>query len=260
MPQAGQVGRAPDWTNLRARRTGGDSGPMVDLSAEMAELWASLGLGAAGRARAIQFVAASGGEGSSTVAREFALYAARTEGFRVWLVDLDLMGQSQAQIIAADPERFGSLGPSAAATPDGSMFFSVQPPLKRPDGRPWPDARYVGAHAVGGADFWVTHFRRDAMRGRQQVRVMPTPDYWNALRRHADLIVVDAPAAERSQAGLTVAPNMDAVVLVVAADEGDAVGPARLRDAVADAGGHCAGLFVNRVRVAAPGFLSGGAR
>ena len=84
-----------------------------------------MGLGAAGRARAIQFVAASGGEGSSTVAREFALYAARTEGFRVWLVDLDLMGQSQAQIIAADPERFGSLGRSAAATPDGSMFFSA---------------------------------------------------------------------------------------------------------------------------------------
>jgi hypothetical protein len=230
---------------------------MVDLNAEMAELWASLGLGAAGRARAVEFIAAASGEGTSTVAREFALYAARAEGRRVWLVDLDLMGQSQAETIAADPGKFGDLGPAAAATPDGSMFFSVQPPFKRPDGRPWPDARYVGAHAVGGPDFWVTHFRRDAMRGRQQVHVMSSPDYWNSLRRHADLIVVDAPAAEHSQAGLTIAPNMDAVVLVVAADEGDARGPTVLRDSVVEAGGHCAGLFVNRVRVRAPGFLRG---
>ena len=244
------------WTNLGAWRAGGDSGPTVDLSAEMAELWASLGLGAAGRSRVIEFIGASGGEGTSTVARAFALYAARAEDRRVWLVDLDLMGQSQAEALSANAAQ-GGIGPAAAATPDGSMFFTVQPPLKRPDGRAWPDARYIGAHAVGGPDLWVTHFRREMMRGRQQVHVLPAPDYWNALRRHADLIVVDAPAAERSRAGLTVAPNMDAVVLVVAADHVDTRAPANLRDAVADAGGHCAGVFVNRVQVGAPRFLRG---
>jgi Mrp family chromosome partitioning ATPase len=230
---------------------------MVDLSAEMAELWASMGLSAAGRARIIEFIGASGGEGTSTVAREFALYAAQGEGRRVWLVDLDLMGQSQAEALSADPVRHGDVGPGAPATPDGSMFFTVQPPLKRPDRRAWPDGRYIRAHGVGGADLWVTHFRRDALRGRQAVHVLPAPDYWNALRRHADLIVVDAPAAERSHAGLTVAPNMDAVVLVVAADHADTRGPAYLRDAVSEAGGHCAGVFVNRVRVSAPRFLRG---
>ena len=225
---------------------------MVDLSAEMAELWASMGLNAAGRARVVEFIGASGGEGTSTVAREFALHAAQVEGRRVWLVDLDLMGQSQVEALSTDATRHGGVGAGAAATPDGSMFFTVQPPLKRPDGRPWPDARYLRAHAVGGADLWVTHFRRDALRGRQAVHVLPAPDYWNALRRHADLIVVDAPAAERSHAGLTVAPNMDAVVLVVAADHADTRAPVHLRDALAEAGGHCAGVFVNRVRVAAP--------
>ena len=230
---------------------------MVDLSAEMAELWASFGLSAAGRARIIEFIGASGGEGTSTVAREFALHAAQVEGRRVWLVDLDLMGQTQTEALSADPVRHGDVGPGAVATPDGSMFFTVQPPLKRPDGRVWPDGRYIRAHGVGGSDLWVTHFRRDALRGRQAVHVLPAPDYWNALRRHADLIVVDAPAAERSHAGLTVAPNMDAVVLVVAADHADTRGPAYLRDAVAEAGGHCAGVFVNRVRVGAPRFLRG---
>jgi Mrp family chromosome partitioning ATPase len=87
--------------------------------------------------------------------------------------------------------------------------------------------------------------------------VLPTPDYWKALRRHADLVVVDAPHSQRSQAGVTVAPFMDDVVLVVAADEGDARAPAELRDDLADAGAQVAGLFVNRVRVESPGIRRG---
>jgi hypothetical protein len=232
---------------------------MMDLSAEMAELWASLGAPPAGRGRLVEFIAARDGEGVSTVAREFAFYAARTLGRRVWLVDLDLMGQTQAASIAQSPARFGELGSPASATPDGSTFFSVQPPLKRPDGRPWPDARYMSSHAAGGPGFWVTRFRREAMRGRQGVHILPTPDYWKALRRHSDLVVVDAPAAERSQGGLTVAPFMDDVVLVVAADENDARAPAELRDDLIEAGGRCSGLFVNRVRIGTPGFLRGAA-
>jgi hypothetical protein len=233
---------------------------MVDLSAEMADLWAALGAAAAApreRGRLVEFIAARGGEGVSTVAREFALHVARAQKRRVWLIDLDLMGQSQAETFARNPARFGNLGPPASASPDGSMFFTVQPPLRRPDGRAWPDSRYVNAHAVGAGTLWVTRFRRDAMRGRQGVHVTPTADYWQALRRHADLVVVDAPAADRSQSGLTVAPLMDDVVLVVAADERDAAAPADLRDHLEATGAHCAGLFVNRVQVDAPGFLRG---
>jgi len=229
----------------------------MDLSAEMADLWAALGAPPGGRPLALEFICARDGEGVSTVARELALYLARQERRRVWLIDLDLMSQSQAQAIADDAVRFGELGAAAQASPDGSMFFTVQPPLSRPDGRPWPDTRYIGAHAVGGAGLWVTRFRREALRPRQGVHVTPTPGYWAALRRHADVIIVDAPAAQRSQAGLTVAPFMDQVVLVVAADETDSQAPAQLRDDLEAAGAHCAGLFVNRVQVDAPDFLKG---
>ena len=230
---------------------------MVDLSAEMAELWASLGAPSAGRARAVMFVAAAAGEGTSTVAREFALYAAQHAGRRVWLVDLDLMDSHQVSAIAAQPARFGVLGPASAATPNHAVFFTVQPPLRQPDGRPWPDARYLAAHAVGSLPLWVTRFRRDALKGRQAAHILPTGDYWNTLRRHADLIVVDAPSADRSQAALTVAQFMDETVLVVAADQADVRAPAQLRDAIQAAGGRCAGLFFNRVVVETPTFLKG---
>jgi hypothetical protein len=53
---------------------------MIDLSAEMAGLWASLGAPAGGAGRVIQFVAARRGEGTATVARELAGFVARRAG------------------------------------------------------------------------------------------------------------------------------------------------------------------------------------
>lgn len=228
---------------------------MVDLTPEMAQLWGSLGAAQPGQARVIQFVAARTGEGTSTVAREFARYASRRAQRAVWLVDLDLLDAPQHKAISDDPGRYGALGRQSAASPDGSAFFTVQPPTRGPDGRPWPDARYLVAHAVGGSQLWVTRFRREILQPDQRVSVLPTGDYWRALRRHAEVIVVDAPAADRSSAALAIAPFADATVLVVAAEEGDAAGPAVLRDAIANAGGRCAGLVFNRVRAEPPAFL-----
>jgi hypothetical protein len=147
------------------------------------------------------------------------------------------------------------MGRQSAASPDGSAFFTVQPPTRGPDGRPWPDARYLVAHAVGGSHLWVTRFRREILQADQRVSVLPTGEYWRALRRHAEIVVIDAPAADRSAAAMAVAPFADATVLVVAADEGDAAGPASLRDAINDAGGRCAGLVFNRAQAQPPGFL-----
>lgn len=228
---------------------------MVDLNAEMADLWASLGAPAAGRARVIQVVAARRGEGTSTVARELAWFAAKRAGRSVWLVDLDLLASPQYLAVRGEAERYGALGEPAAASPDGSIFFTVQPAAQGPDGQPWPDARYLSAHRVGSARWWVTRFRREGLKGRQGVHILPTGDYWTALRRYADVIIVDCPSPDRSQAALVVAPFMDQTVLVVAADEADVRAPAQLRDAIAAAGGTVAGIFFNRATVTPPGFM-----
>ena len=228
---------------------------MVDLASEMAQLWGSLRPPPKGQARVVQFVAARGGEGTSTVAREFARYAARRVRRPVWLVDLDLMQSPQSDAIAAQSGLYGPLGRQAAASPDGSTFFTVQPPSRGRDGRVASDARYLIAYPVGGPKLWVTRFRRELLHVGQSVHVVPNPRYWNALRRHADVIVVDAPAADRSKAALTIAPFVDYSVLVVAADEGDAAGPAALKAAIIAAKGRCAGLVFNRAVAAAPSFL-----
>ena len=65
---------------------------MVDLNVEMTELWSALGAPPAGRPHVVQFVAARRGEGTSTVAREFARFAARRAGrktaipFGPWMI------------------------------------------------------------------------------------------------------------------------------------------------------------------------------
>lgn len=228
---------------------------MVDLSAEMAELWASLGAPAAGAGRIVQFVAARSGEGTSTVARELAHFAARRAGRSVWLVDLDLLRSPQHAALTAQADRYGLLSEASGASPDGSAFFTVRPPMRDAAGSPIADASCLAAHQVGPGRWWVTRFRRQALQGGRSVHVLPSADYWRALRSHVDLVVVDSPAADRSQAGLTVAPAMDQTVLVVAADEPDVAAPARLKDAIHGAGGQVSGLFFNRARVETPAFL-----
>ena len=228
---------------------------MVDLSAEMAELWMSLGASAPGRRWVIQVVGARQGEGTSTVARELALYAARAAGRSVWLVDLDLLASPQVATIRAAPDRYGQLGDAVAATPDGSIFFTVQPGALTAEGKPWPDAAYLAAHRVGKSRWWVTRFRREVLQQGQSVHILPRPDYWEGMRRHAEVVIVDSPAADRSQAAATIAPFMDQTLMVVAADQTDMRPPARLRDAIAAGGGAVSGLFFNRAVTAPPRFL-----
>ena len=228
---------------------------MVNLTSEMAQLWASLGSAQHGQGRVVQFAAATRGEGTSTIAREFARYAAGRATRPVWLVDLDLQGSPQHAAIAAEPARFGLLGKPSAATPNGAVFFTVQPPARARDGKVIADASYISGQRAGASRLWLTRFRRELLRPGQTPHLLPTADYWTGMRSHAEMVVVDAPSAERSQAASIMAPFVDATVLVVAAEGQDTRGPAALRDAIEQAGGRCAGLFFNRARIEPPGFL-----
>lgn len=231
----------------------------LDLTLEMGKLAASLGplSSPAGpeQGRVIQFAAARAREGTSTVAREFARFIAARSRRPVWLVDADLASGSQYDFLANNQMHFGQLGQAAAGTPDGSIFFRLSPPALDEKGYPIPDARYLVAHPVGGPKLWVTRFRRERLTGEQTAMAIASPGYWNALRRHADLIVVDAPACDRAQTSVMLAPAMDATVLVMAADAGQAHEPAILKGALQAAGGRVAGLFLNKVEIEPPAFL-----
>ncbi len=228
---------------------------MVDLTTEMAGLWAALGPAPAHRGRVILFAAAQTGEGVSTVAREFARMAAVRGRRPAWLVDGDLTQQAQMEQVAAQPDRFGRLGPAVQASPDGSAFYAVTPPMRDREGRPVAPGRLMTAKTCLGGRLYVTRFHNEILRAGQRTEAINDARYWTRLRAHADTVVIDAPAADRSDMILTLAPLADATVLVVAAETTDAAGPVALRDEIDAQGGRIAGVVMNRARWKPPALL-----
>jgi hypothetical protein len=228
---------------------------MVDLTSEMAALWAALGPAPGPRGRVIQIAAASSGEGVSTVAREYARLTAVRARRPVWLIDADLAQQGQMEAVAAQPDRFGQIGKAAIATPDGSIFFAVTPRIMDQAGKPVHPARLMTARPCLGGRLWVTRFAAEHLRSGQRAAAVSDARYWDALRKHADTVVIDAPAAERNDMAITLAPFVDATVLVVAAESGSANEPMMLRDEIEAVGGKIAGVVVNRSTYNPPAFL-----
>jgi Mrp family chromosome partitioning ATPase len=228
---------------------------MVDLTSEMAGLWAALGPAPAHRGRVIQFACANTGEGASTVAREFARLAAVRARKPVWLIDADLRQPGQQEAVAMEPERFGRLGPAAASSPDGSGFFVVSPPVMGRDRKPVAHARLMTARPCLGGRLWITRFRAELLRSGQRAEAVPDPRYWDAMRKHADTVVIDTPAADRGDMAITLAPWVDATVLVVAAESTAPNEPVILRDEIEAVGGRIAGVVVNRSTYRPPAFL-----
>jgi len=227
---------------------------MVDLTSEMAALWAALGPAPGHRGRVVQIAAANSGEGVSTVAREYARLAAVRARRPVWLIDADLAQQGQLEAVAAEPDRFGRMGKAALATPDGSIFFAVTPRVMDRNGKPVHPARLITARPCLGGRLWVTRFAAEHLRSGQRAEAVADPRYWDALRKHADTVVIDSPAADRNDIAITLAPYVDATVLVAA--ESTAAGdPLGLRDEIEAAGGKIAGVVVNRSTYNPPAFL-----
>ena len=228
---------------------------MVDLTSEMAALWAALGPAPGHRGRVVQIAAASSGEGVSTVAREYARLAAVRARRPVWLIDADLAQQGQMEAVAGEPDRFGMLGKAAIATPDGSIFFAVTPRIMDRAGCTGLPARLMTARPCLGGRLWVTRFAAEHLRSGQRAEAVSDARYWDALRKHADTVVIDAPAADRNDMAITLAPFVDATVLVVAAESGAANEPLMLRDELEAVGGKIAGVVVNRSTYNPPAFL-----
>ncbi|MDZ4318309.1 MAG: hfsB, partial [Phenylobacterium sp.] len=102
----------------------------------------------------------------------------------------------------------------------------------------------------------ITRFHMEALRSGHRVEAIGEAGYWDALRPHADTIVIDSPAADRNDMAIILAPFVDMTVLVVAAGGATASGPVILRDEIEAVGGRIAGVVMNRSTYKPPKFLS----
>ena len=221
---------------------------MVDLTKEMADLMSALGRPQTRKGRVLMFVSAISGEGVSTVAREYARCEAAFAKRPVWLIDADLGRQTQMSALTADPHRFGPPGNLSSASPDGSVFFRLAPPALDPRGVAIADEKYLVARPFLDNRLWVTRFRTKNMAPGQRPKLNDQSPYWNALRRHAQTVVVDVPAMDRSAAVLQLAPQVDGIILVVSEEEGDVQARIDLKNDIEQIGGNMVGIVYNRAR------------
>lgn len=175
----------------------------------------------------VQLLAATAGEGTSSVARDLAIIAARMGGMRVLLLDLAPPGNTQL---------------SALRNQCGVHSLHAESLTGAPDG--------ITVHRTTMGALHVTERRINPN--------LPHPPWgaiFNTLRNTFDLVLADSPALDRSYDGIMLAPEADTNLLVVEAERTRSAVAQNLRDRVLDVGGAIAGVLLNKQRFYIPGFI-----
>ncbi len=219
---------------------------MRDLRSDLGTVWrtASRLTASGGAGRAVMFIAARDGEGVTSLAASFALLAGRQAEKPAWLVDLDLRRNPAFEAFETGfADRIGRPGRAFDASLRQEPIYSVVPRIA---GK--AEGKLLTAHEIDGANLLVTRFRNERLQPGQRVHIRTAPDWWRALRKLTDWIVVDAPSLQRSPAGLAMAGQMDGVVLVVEADRTSTEDVLSARREIEAHDGEIIGVVMNRVR------------
>ncbi len=223
---------------------------MIDLRQELYGLCGVYEqLAAQQRGVVIQFMGLQSGAGVSTCARAFARLLAPRQKRGVWLFDLDFYANTHFKVFSSAKAQslYGPLGTACDATMgNASLFWRIQPELVREDGRKAGDRYYLNMHQVGNHRLYVSRFRNDLLRAKQDVHLCPAKSYWANIRKNVDLTIIDAPALNRGRGGLVTAADTDGVVIV--AHPAEAGAPIqRMRQQIEGRGGRCLGVIYNAV-------------
>jgi Mrp family chromosome partitioning ATPase len=211
---------------------------MNSIGDQMQGVWSAVAAATGGAGAAVMFMGARRHDGISTVARNFAQLSATRAPRSVWLLDLDFFSGGQFEALGGGNGHFG--GPFDMTF--GKMpFWSASP--RAPDGSQGEGA--VVGYRSQTDKLFVSRFHKSVLGPEQKLQVAPAPDYWRAVRQHVDLTIVDAPALEHSRAGLALVADMDGVVLVIDAENGDVRDAMEMRDEIMGRGGQCLGIVVS---------------
>jgi Mrp family chromosome partitioning ATPase len=200
------------------------------ISAELTPLLAAVRpLLDGGKGAVVHFVAAAAGEGTSTIAREFAMLAATTGRRRTLLLDAVRGNPQTARYFDCD---------TARGLIDGIWIGLEEPDLERPvTGTSLTVACLVGERGSGGADPVTLKALYDQLRGQ------------------FELIVVDCAAMERGEYSGLLPEAADGIFLVIRAEATRPAVIAHAKALVEQAGGRFLGAVLNCRRNYIPGFL-----
>jgi hypothetical protein len=211
---------------------------MSSVSDQMQGVWSAVAAATGGAGAAVMFMGARRSDGISDIARNFAQLSASRAARSVWLLDLDFFSDGQFEALGGGAGRSG--GPFDMTF--GRMPFWRASP-RAPDGSQGEGA--VVGYRCRTDKLFVSRFNKSALGPDQKLQVAPAPDYWRAVRSNVDLTIVDAPPLEQSRAGLALVADMDGVILVIDAENGDVRDAIEMRDEILGRGGRCLGIVVS---------------
>lgn len=222
---------------------------MRDVREDLSDLWRASGhLSRAKGGRAIMFLSASGGEGTSSIAASFALMTADRAQRTTWLVDLDIYENQQIRAFQNGfASNAGFPGRAYDASLDMVPFYDVIGAGKKVGTADARAGKLLAAHQISGTRLLVTRFRHERILSGTKVKFTNRGEWWTKLKRSADWIIVDAPALETSKESLKIVRNMDGVVVVVRSDATSVEDVQTLKSEVEQAGGHVLGIVMNQV-------------
>lgn len=181
--------------------------------------------------------------GTSYIARSVAFAAAEhftPLGERVLLLDYDLYKQSQLEAVMATGAIHGPYDASFGVTP----FWQVRAGILE-DSPEIPAAAFASLYIQDQLGLAVSVFRWDQVGTNQSLRLITSPEYWAQLRQHFAMIIVDAPAIDRSNSSAILYPYMDTCAIAALPQNVSSAQTLQMRRDIEIVGGHCSGLIVN---------------
>ena len=204
----------------------------VDMKEEMMNLYMNIdSLFDRSSSRLLQFIGSQKGEGTSTIAREFAKTVALQIGKSVLLIDADRRKPCQHN------------------------YFSLQPR------NGWVEALQSqhnindAFHQIGSSRLHVSPSCNSASFTPEIFDSSEIDIFWQELKNRFSLIIVDSPPLADSPDGLAFAPHADGVILVLEAEKTRSSVAENLKARISQVGGRIVGIVFNKRKYYIPSFI-----
>ena len=194
----------------------------LEAEKEMATLYQNIeALVGQARNKIIQFIGSHPGEGTSTIARDFARFSATRLGKKVLFLE-------------------GDPGNPSQPFSGGGRMVSLEETVRggRRSKRPLPESKETGLSVglVAREEGSLIHFLESEDRA----------PVWERLKEHFDLVVIDSPPLSASAAGLVLCRRTDGVVLVLEAERTRGPVAEKAKEQIQKNGGNILGVVFNK--------------
>lgn len=216
----------------RAQESSSNGAKRVDMQEEMLGLLQSIeSLLPATAHKMLVIIGSKEGEGTSTIAREFARVTSSLAGKSVLLLDAD------------------------RTNPSLHLFFKI------PSGHGWLEAIKNGSafdralYRVGDSSLFISPCTSTVSDASEILSSDSAEAFWDEVRHRFDFVIVDSAPLTKAPDSLAILPKANGALLVVGADSTERSLAENAKERIERIGGNIIGVIFNKERQYIPQFI-----